>query len=173
MAGQSGVSIWTIYAKSTEDKRLSWNQNPANCGQKLMGKIVHWDNPMARWCSPTASENDYAIKPDELPFVSVQVFNQGLKSYRDLPLTAYWVWLCHRNELSGFFAWPSCVCVAFTQDDAHIFAPRPTRQEALNFIKLTPWCVWRLWIWPHSNEAVHSPRKRVGRTSCGTWQNEP
>ena len=68
----------------------------------------------------TASENrDYAIKPMNCPG-HVQVYNQGLKSYRDLPLRMGEFGICHRNEPSGTLHGLMRLR-SFTQDDAHIF----------------------------------------------------
>jgi threonyl-tRNA synthetase len=68
----------------------------------------------------TASENrDYAIKPMNCPG-HIQIFNQGLRSYRDLPLRLAEFGSCHRNEPSGALHGIMRVR-AFVQDDAHIF----------------------------------------------------
>jgi threonyl-tRNA synthetase len=73
-----------------------------------------------RTCSPPKSEErDYAVKPMNCP-CHVQVFNQGLKSYRDLPLRLAEFGSCHRNEPSGSLHGLMRVR-GFTQDDAHIF----------------------------------------------------
>ena len=85
----------------------------------------------------TASENrDYAVKPMNCP-CHVQVFNQGLKSYRDLPLRMAEFGSCHRNEPSGSLHGLMRVR-GFTQDDAHIFCTAAQiQQEVADFIKLT------------------------------------
>jgi threonyl-tRNA synthetase len=76
----------------------------------------------------TSSENrEYAIKPMNCP-CHVQIFNQGLKSYRDLPLRLAEFGSCHRNELSGAFHGLMRV-VAFVQDDAHIFCTEEQIQD--------------------------------------------
>ena len=64
-------------------------------------------------------ERDYALKPMNCP-CHVQVFNQGLKSYRDLPLRLTEFGSCHRNEMSGALHGIMRVR-GFTQDDGHIF----------------------------------------------------
>jgi threonyl-tRNA synthetase len=66
-----------------------------------------------------AEERDYAVKPMNCP-CHVQVFNQGLRSYRDLPLRLAEFGSCHRNEPSGSLHGIMRVR-GFTQDDAHIF----------------------------------------------------
>ncbi len=80
---------------------------------------------MLKTCSTTTSEKrEYAIKPMNCPG-HVQIFNQGLKSYRDLPLRMAEFGCCHRNEPSGALHGLMRVR-GFTQDDAHIFLYRRT-----------------------------------------------
>lgn len=75
----------------------------------------------------TSDERDYAIKPMNCP-CHVQVFNQGLKSYRDLPLRLAEFGSCHRNEMSGSLHGIMRVR-SFVQDDAHIFCTEAQIQE--------------------------------------------
>jgi threonyl-tRNA synthetase len=84
----------------------------------------------------TSSENrEYAIKPMNCP-AHIQVFNQGLKSYRDLPLRLAEFGSCHRNEPSGALHGLMRVR-GFTQDDAHIFCTEEQIQkEVSDFMKL-------------------------------------
>jgi threonyl-tRNA synthetase len=84
----------------------------------------------------THSENrTYAIKPMNCP-CHIQVYNQGLHSYRDLPLRLAEFGSCHRNEASGALHGLMRVR-AFTQDDAHIFCtPEQVQGEASDFIEL-------------------------------------
>jgi threonyl-tRNA synthetase len=84
----------------------------------------------------TASENrDYAVKPMNCPG-HVQIFNHGLRSYRDLPLRLAEFGSCHRNEPSGSLHGLMRVR-AFTQDDAHIFCSEGQIQpEVSDFIKM-------------------------------------
>ncbi|TAL27146.1 MAG: threonine--tRNA ligase [Alphaproteobacteria bacterium] len=82
-----------------------------------------------------AEEKLLGIKPMNCP-AHVQIFKQGLKSYRDLPIRMAEFGCCHRNEPSG--AMHGIMRVrAFTQDDAHIFCrPDQVEMEALNYFKL-------------------------------------
>jgi threonyl-tRNA synthetase len=84
----------------------------------------------------TESENrTYAVKPMNCP-CHVQIFNQGLVSYRDLPLRLAEFGSCHRNEPSGALHGLMRVR-AFVQDDAHIFCTEDqVQQESANFIAL-------------------------------------
>ncbi len=82
-----------------------------------------------------AEQRDYAIKPMNCP-CHVQVYNQGLKSYRDLPLRLAEFGSCHRNELSGVLHGLMRVR-SFTQDDAHIFCTEEQIQSEVSaFIDL-------------------------------------
>jgi len=81
----------------------------------------------------SSDDRDYAIKPMNCP-CHVQVFNQGLKSYRDLPLRLAEFGSCHRNEMSGSLHGIMRVR-SFVQDDGHIFCTEEQIQEEVkNFI---------------------------------------
>jgi threonyl-tRNA synthetase len=80
-----------------------------------------------------SDDRHYAVKPMNCP-CHVQVFNQGLKSYRDLPLRLAEFGSCHRNELSGSLHGIMRVR-SFVQDDAHIFCTEEQiQQEVKDFI---------------------------------------
>jgi threonyl-tRNA synthetase len=95
----------------------------------------HWENYRENMFM-TASENrDYAVKPMNCPG-HIQIFNQGIRSYRDLPLRLAEFGSCHRNEPSGALHGIMRVR-AFVQDDAHIFCTEDQVQsEAAAFIDL-------------------------------------
>ena len=79
----------------------------------------HWDKFRDQMFVSNAEEKVLAIKPMNCP-CHVQIFRQGLKSYKDLPIRMAEFGSCHRNEPSG--ALPGLMRArAFTQDDAHIF----------------------------------------------------
>ena len=75
-------------------------------------------------------DKSYAVKPMNCP-CHVQVFNQGLKSYRDLPLRLAEFGSCHRNEMSGALHGIMRVR-AFTQDDAHVFCTESQIQDEVS-----------------------------------------
>ncbi|SIQ18408.1 Ser-tRNA(Thr) hydrolase /threonyl-tRNA synthetase [Aeromonas sp. RU39B] len=94
-------------------------KGPFMMDRVLWERSGHWDK-YAQAMFTTQSENrEYAIKPMNCPG-HVQIFNQGLKSYRDLPLRMAEFGSCHRNEPSGSLHGLMRVR-GFTQDDAHIF----------------------------------------------------
>jgi len=98
----------------------------------LWKKSGHWDNFADDMFITSSEDRSYAIKPMNCP-CHVQIFNQGIKSYRDLPLRMAEFGSCHRNEPSG--ALHGLMRVRnFVQDDAHIFCtPKQMLDEVLSF----------------------------------------
>jgi len=117
---------WTIWQEVEQYMRRLLGENgycevktPMIMDRTLWERSGHWQN-YAEHMFTTASENrDYAIKPMNCPG-HIQIFNQGLRSYRDLPLRLAEFGSCHRNEPSGALHGIMRVR-AFVQDDAHIF----------------------------------------------------
>ena len=102
----------------------------------LWEKSGHWANYGENMFLTESESRDYAIKPMNCP-CHVQVYNQGLKSYRELPLRLAEFGACHRNEPSGALHGIMRVR-GFTQDDAHIFCTEEQMQdESADFIRLT------------------------------------
>ncbi len=100
---------------------------PQVLDRSLWEKSGHWDK-FGDMIFTTSSENrDYAIKPMNCP-AHVQIYNQGLRSYRDLPLRLAEFGACHRNEPSGTLHGLMRVR-NFVQDDAHIFC---TEEQVLS-----------------------------------------
>ena len=94
-------------------------RGPQILDRALWERSGHWQNYKDNMFTTESEKNDYAIKPMNCPG-HVQVFNQGVKSYRDLPYRLGEFGACHRNEPSGALHGIMRVR-AFTQDDAHIF----------------------------------------------------
>ncbi len=92
---------------------------PQVVDQSLWERSGHWDKFRDDMFTTSSENRDYAIKPMNCP-CHIQVFNQGLKSYRDLPLRLAEFGSCHRNEASGTLH-GLMRARNFTQDDAHIF----------------------------------------------------
>ena len=117
---------WTIFREletfvRTKLKEYDYQEvkGPFMMDRVLWEKTGHWQN-YGNLMFTTQSENrEYAIKPMNCPG-HVQIFNQGLKSYRDLPIRMAEFGSCHRNEPSGSLHGLMRVR-GFTQDDAHIF----------------------------------------------------
>lgn len=105
-------------------------KGPLMMDRVLWERSGHWEK-FSELMFTTASENrEYAIKPMNCPG-HVQIFNQGLKSYRDLPLRMAEFGSCHRNEPSGALHGLMRVR-GFTQDDAHIFCTDAQVQEEVS-----------------------------------------
>ena len=108
---------------------------PLMLDRSLWEKSGHWDKFHEDMFTTSSENRDYAIKPMNCPG-HIQVFNQGLKSYRDLPLRFAEFGSCHRNEASGTLHGLMRVR-GFTQDDAHIFCTEDQIQsEVSGFIDL-------------------------------------
>ncbi|MBL4831394.1 MAG: threonine--tRNA ligase [Aliivibrio sp.] len=94
-------------------------KGPLMMDRVLWERSGHWDKYADAMFTTSSENREYAIKPRNCPG-HVQIFNQGLKSYRDLPLRMAEFGSCHRNEPSGALHGLMRVR-GFTQDDAHVF----------------------------------------------------
>lgn len=94
-------------------------RTPQVLDKGLWERSGHWENFRENMFITHSEDRHLAIKPMNCPG-HIQVFNQGLKSYRDLPMRLSEFGSCHRNEPSGALHGIMRVR-AFTQDDAHIF----------------------------------------------------
>jgi threonyl-tRNA synthetase len=117
---------WTIYTqleKFVREKLGNYDydevKGPLMMDRSLWERSGHWEKYAEAMFTTTSEKREYAIKPMNCPG-HVQIFNQGLKSYRDLPLRMAEFGCCHRNEPSGALHGLMRVR-GFTQDDAHIF----------------------------------------------------
>ena len=119
---------WTVYRLCEEYMRNRLEdggyvevKTPQLIDRVLWEKSGHWEKFRENmFIAETDDARVLAVKPMNCPG-HVQIFNQGLKSYRDLPLRMAEFGSCHRNESSGSMHGIMRVR-AFTQDDAHIFA---------------------------------------------------
>jgi threonyl-tRNA synthetase len=133
---------WTIYRVLQDFIRETISKydyqelkSPQIVCRSLWEKSGHWDKFKEDMFTTTSENKEYAIKPMNCP-CHVQVFNQGLKSYRDLPIRLSEFGSCHRNEPSG--ALHGLMRVRnFVQDDGHIFCTNEQIQEEVQgFIDL-------------------------------------
>jgi threonyl-tRNA synthetase len=134
-----GWILWQVveqYMRGVfQDNGYEEIRTPLVVSRSLWEKSGHWDKFQADMFATTSESRDYAIKPMNCP-CHVQVYNQGLKSYRDLPLRLAEFGSCHRNELSGVLHGLMRVR-GFVQDDAHIFCTEAQIQgEVSAFIDL-------------------------------------
>ena len=133
---------WVIWQQVEQYMREIFRNNgyleirtPSVLDKGLWERSGHWENFRDNMFITQSEEREFAVKPMNCPG-HVQVFKQGLKSYRDLPLRLAEFGSCHRNEPSGALHGIMRVR-AFTQDDAHIFcAESQVQEEAVKFIEL-------------------------------------
>ena len=134
---------WTLYqiivqymSQVFKDHGYLEVHTPAVIDKTLWEKSGHWDKFGDAMFTTHSENRDYAVKPMNCPG-HVQIYNQGLKSYRDLPLRLAEFGSCHRNEPSGTLHGIMRVR-NFVQDDAHIFCTTDQIQSEVSaFIDLT------------------------------------
>ncbi len=133
---------WTIWQEVEQYMRRVLDQNgykevktPTIMDRSLWERSGHWQNYAENMFTTCSENRDYAVKPMNCPG-HVQIFNQGLRSYRDLPLRLAEFGSCHRNEPSGALHGIMRVR-GFVQDDAHIFCTEEQiLSETSDFIDL-------------------------------------
>ncbi len=118
-----GWAVWQVVEQYMRKVYRDTGYGEVRCPQildvSLWQKSGHWDNYQDNMFFTESEKRTYALKPMNCPG-HVQVFNQGLHSYRDLPIRYGEFGACHRNEPSG--ALHGILRVrGFTQDDGHIF----------------------------------------------------
>ena len=128
---------WSIYTEVERYMREVQRQNgyseirtPLIVDRTLWERSGHWGKFRENMFTVESESRDYAVKPMNCP-CHVQVFNQGLKSYRDLPLRLAEFGSCHRNEASGTLQGLMRVR-GFVQDDAHIFCTEEQIQDEVS-----------------------------------------
>ena len=135
-------SGWTVYriieryiSRKMREQGYHEIHTPQMLDHDLWKRSGHWDKFKEAMFTTHSENRDYAIKPMNCPG-HIQVFNQGLKSYRDLPLRLAEFGSCHRNEASGTLH-GLMRARNFTQDDAHIFCTEQQVQgEVARFIDM-------------------------------------
>ena len=133
---------WTVYQQIKQYIRevlvghgYQEVHTPQVVDRSLWEKSGHWDKFGSDMFTTSSENRDYAIKPMNCP-CHVQIFNQGVTSYRDLPLRLAEFGSCHRNEPSGTLHGLMRLR-SFVQDDAHIFCSEAQIQSEVSaFIDL-------------------------------------
>ena len=125
---------WTLWQEVEQYMRAVYRDNgymevkgPQILDKGLWEKTGHWDKYRDNMFTTESEKREYALKPMNCPG-HIQIFKQGIKSYRDLPLRYGEFGQCHRNEPTGGLHGIMRVR-AFTQDDGHIFC---TEDDILN-----------------------------------------
>jgi threonyl-tRNA synthetase len=133
---------WTIWQEIEQYMRAQLDadgyrevRTPLVMDRVLWERSGHWENYRENMFTTESESRDYAVKPMNCPG-HVQIFNHGLRSYRELPLRLAEFGSCHRNEPSGALHGLMRVR-GFVQDDAHIFCTdEQVQPEAGRFIDL-------------------------------------
>ena len=117
---------WTLWQQVEQYMRRVYQDNgyqevrcPQILDRSLWEKSGHWENYRENMFTTESEKRTYAVKPMNCPG-HVQIYNAGLRSYRELPLRYGEFGACHRNEASGALHGIMRIR-AFTQDDGHIF----------------------------------------------------
>jgi len=130
---------WTIWQEVEQYMRQVYRdcgyqevKTPQILDRSLWEKTGHWENYRDNMFVTESENRNYALKPMNCPG-HIQIFNTGLRSYRELPLRFGEFGQCHRNESSG--AMHGIMRVrGFTQDDGHIFCTEEQiAQEVMTF----------------------------------------
>ncbi|MFL2833971.1 MAG: threonine--tRNA ligase [Alphaproteobacteria bacterium] len=159
---------WSIY-KELEDyirrkiSKVGYEEikTPQILDKELWVESGHWDKYSENMYTTIIDDRELMIKPMNCP-AHIQIYNQGIKSYKDLPLRMAEFGSCHRNEPSG--ALHGLLRVRnFVQDDAHIFCTEDQiESETINFCKLLQEIYKELGFDKVSIMYADRPEKRVG-----------
>jgi threonyl-tRNA synthetase len=133
---------WAIWQAVEQYMRRVYRDNgyqevraPQILDKRIWEKTGHWDNYRENMFTTSSENRDYAVKPMNCPG-HVQIYNKGLRSYRELPYRLGEFGACHRNEPSGALHGLMRVR-GFTQDDGHIFCtPDQVLEECVEYTAL-------------------------------------
>ena len=149
--------------EATDYKEIN---TPSLVDRSLWEQSGHWDKFGDAMFTSHSENRDYAIKPMNCP-CHVQVFNQGLKSYRDLPIRLAEFGSCHRNEPSGTLHGLMRVR-GFVQDDAHIFCTEAQIQDEVSAFNDLLYSIYSDFGFENIELALSTrPQQRVG--SDAAW----
>jgi len=159
---------WSIFKELESYIRVVLNNTdyqevkaPQIMDRSLWEKSGHWEKYHDDMFTTESENRTYAVKPMNCPG-HVQIFNQGLKSYRDLPLRMAEFGSCHRNEPSGALHGLMRVR-AFTQDDAHVFCTEEQVQREVCHLIDTIYNVYADFGFENIEIKLSTrPEKRVG-----------
>ena len=159
---------WTLYRtlRNYVRKRLAKDGYVEVCTPQMVDKVLweqsgHWEKFRQNMFISESEEKTLAIKPMNCP-CHIQIFKQGTKSYRDLPLRMAEFGCCHRNEPSGSL-YGTMRVRSFVQDDAHIFCMlEQINSETKKFCNLLSKIYRDLGFEKFSVKFSDRPEKRVG-----------
>ena len=159
---------WTLYRtlRNYVRKRINGDGYVEVCTPQMVDRVLweqsgHWEKFRQNMFISESEGKMHAIKPMNCP-CHIQIFKQGTKSYRDLPLRMAEFGCCHRNEPSGSL-YGTMRVRSFVQDDAHIFCtPEQINSETKRFCKLLSRIYKELGFESFSVKFSDRPEKRVG-----------
>ncbi|MDH4094687.1 MAG: threonine--tRNA ligase [Betaproteobacteria bacterium] len=159
---------WTLWQQVEQYMRRVYRDNgyrevrgPQILDKSIWEKTGHWENYREHMFT-TASENrDYAVKPMNCPG-HIQIYNKGVRSYRDLPYRLGEFGACHRNEPSGALHGLMRVR-GFTQDDGHVFCTEDqVLEECVTYTALLQEVYARFGFTDIIYKVATRPAKRIG-----------
>ncbi len=170
-----GWALWQVVEQYMRNVYRGTGYGEVRCPQildvSLWQKSGHWDNYQDNMFFTESEKRTYALKPMNCPG-HVQIFNQGLHSYRDLPIRYGEFGACHRNEPSG--ALHGILRVrGFTQDDGHIFCTEDQIESEVTAFHQQALAVYKAFGFDStSNESIQikialRPEARLGDDA--TW----
>ena len=159
---------WAVWQAVEQYMRQVYRDNgyqevkgPQIIDKTLWEKTGHWDKYRENMFTTESEKRDYALKPMNCPG-HILIFNQGLKSYRDLPLRFGEFGQCHRNEPSGGLHGIMRVR-GFTQDDGHVFCTEDQiLQECVDFTALLQKVYQDFGFTDIIYKVATRPEKRIG-----------
>jgi len=162
---RDGWTLYTIVERYVRNLLAEYDyqevHTPQMLDRSLWERSGHWDKFRDNMFTTHVDDRDYAIKPMNCPG-HVQLFNQGLRSYRELPIRIAEFGIVHRNEPSGTLH-GLLRARRFTQDDAHVFCTEDQLQaEVSTLIELT-YRMYRDFGFEDIEVALSTrPKQRVG-----------
>jgi len=165
-----GWALWQVVEQTMRQVYIDSGYQEVRCPQildvSLWKKSGHWDNYKENMFFTESEKRTYAVKPMNCPG-HVQVYNQGLHSYRDLPIRYGEFGSCHRNEPSGALHGIMRVR-SFTQDDGHIFCTEDQIEAEVTAFHRQAMGVYRLFGFSEiSLKIALRPEQRLGTDE--TW----
>lgn len=165
---QKGATLYHIVESymRTQNQNAGFEEviSPQILERRLWERSGHWDKFGDNMFTTSIDEREYAIKPMNCPG-HIQIFKQGLKSYRDLPVRYAEFGVVHRNEPSGTLH-GLMRARRFTQDDAHIFCTREQIKAEIVACNRMIFAVYRDFGFEQIELALSTrPEHRVGSDS--------
>ena len=162
---QDGWTLYTVIERYVRELLGEYGyqevHTPQMLDRSLWERSGHWDKFRDNMFTTQVDDRDYAIKPMNCPG-HVQLFNQGLRSYRDLPIRIAEFGIVHRKEPSGTLH-GLLRARRFTQDDAHVFCTEDQLQEEVSTLIELTYRMYRDFGFKEIEVALSTrPEQRVG-----------